>query len=274
MANEKVLIVENEVASVARPLERLLRKHQFSVVGIAPTAEEAVRLAKKDKPAVVLMDIMLPSGDEGVNAAAEIRRLVGSEIVYLTGAETTDALLRKVAGTKPVGFLTKPATDQQVLALLKLFRMKHQGHKVVFVCYSREDAQMKVELCKFLETLSEVGVDPWDDQKILFGDNWREEIAGAVRRADVAILLLSVDFVNSRFIKSFELPALLKAKTERNIRIVNVYVRAVPLSVLKQTGLIEFHAINSPDNPLDRWDEPRRELEAWKRLCDFLTDDL
>jgi CheY-like chemotaxis protein len=271
MPTLKVLIVEDNKAGEGLPLEKLLKASGFEVVAIATSVDEAVQMAELHRPALVLMDIRLDGDIEGgVTAAWKIQRSVGAEIVYVTGAELSQSLLEKVSKTAYVGFLTKPFTNEQVLAVANLARARHAGKKVVFVCYAHEDNDMKVKLCRFLEAMSDIGIDPWDDQKISLGANWKEEIAGAVRRSDVAILLISIDFLNSDFIKEVELPALLKARGGA-IRVLPVYVRSVPEKALKNTGLAEFQGINRPSDPLDRWDEPRRERDAWTKICNFLV---
>lgn len=53
-----------------------------------------------------------------------------------------------------------------------------------------------------------LGLDVWVDRAIATGREWRPEIAAAIARADVALLLVSPDFVASPFILERELPAL------------------------------------------------------------------
>jgi len=54
-----------------------------------------------------------------------------------------------------------------------------------------------------LAPLEDAGlVDAWDDQRIPVGAQWRDEIAEAIDAARVAVLLVSKDFLASRFIKT------------------------------------------------------------------------
>lgn len=274
MSGERVLIVEDNVGGEARPLERLLKKNGYKVVGIAKTKGDAVALAKKHVPAIILMDIMLQGDPEGgVDAAIEIKRSIDTKIIYITGADTvteTD-LIKKVSWTDPFGFITKPCTDEQVLSVLSLYRAKHGGQKLVFICYAHADEEMKNELSGFLSVLKDVGVASWDDHAIPSGANWRDEIARAVRSADAAILLVSIDFMNSQFIRDFELPELLRrASSNKSVRLLPVYVRFVPRAALDQRGLTQFQGINEPDDPVSTWDVVRRERDAWKKICDIL----
>ena len=101
-----VLIVEDE-AIVAKTIERRLESLGYSISGIASTGIEAVDLAKKKKPDLVLMDIGLPGKMDGIEAAQEIKDRFGIPVIYLTayGDETT---LRRAQVTEPFGYLMKP----------------------------------------------------------------------------------------------------------------------------------------------------------------------
>jgi hypothetical protein len=67
-------------------------------------------------------------------------------------------------------------------------------------------------------------VDPWDDRRIGVGENWKEEIEGAMDRASVAVLLISAHFLTSKFIQREEVPRL-RARREKGLNIVPIIVR-------------------------------------------------
>jgi CheY-like chemotaxis protein len=66
-----VLVVDDDSA-VRRSLLRLLRAHGHVAIG-AKTGTEALRKAQQCKPAVILMDLLLPAQD-GIDAAWTLRR--------------------------------------------------------------------------------------------------------------------------------------------------------------------------------------------------------
>src|SRR6188508_2105989 len=94
---------------------------------------------------------------------------------------------------------------------------------VVFVSYSRADADWQQ---KFLVMLSPLArnrrLEVWSDQRISVGEQWRPELADAIERARVALLLVSPEFLASDYIMERELPALV----ERGVRLACVLVRA------------------------------------------------
>ena len=70
MAN--ILIVEDE-GIVARDIARSLERLGYTVVGIAASGDEAVRLAADAQPDLVLMDVVLQGDMDGIAAAERIR---------------------------------------------------------------------------------------------------------------------------------------------------------------------------------------------------------
>jgi tetratricopeptide (TPR) repeat protein len=85
--------------------------------------------------------------------------------------------------------------------------------RVVFVSYSREDAGWMERFVKMLEPERRgLGLEVWVDTAIATGREWRADIEAAIARADVALLLVSSDFLASSFIVEQELPALVARK--------------------------------------------------------------
>ena len=124
------------------------------------------------------------------------------------------------------------------------------GNKVnIFISYSHADYQWLEELKKHLKVLSKYSgsVAYWEDTQLKGGDKWKQEIAEAIERANVAILLVSTDFLASDFISTDELPPLL-VKAEK------VGTRILPLIVapcdFEMSELGVFQAINNPEKTL------------------------
>jgi hypothetical protein len=79
---------------------------------------------------------------------------------------------------------------------------------VIFMSYSHRDRAIKDRLVQHISVLGPTGFELWDDSAIHTGDEWRARIRDALARADAAILLISADFLTSKFVKETELPAL------------------------------------------------------------------
>jgi len=79
----RILIIEDEMI-IALDLENLVSELGHTVVGIATTREEAVRLAKEQEPDLVLADIQLADGSSGVDAAADILNTLSIPVIFIT----------------------------------------------------------------------------------------------------------------------------------------------------------------------------------------------
>ena len=96
----------------------------------------------------------------------------------------------------------------------------------VFISYSHEDEAWKDRLVTHLGVLQEQGLlDIWEDRQIAGGDDWLPEIENAINRAHVAILMISANFLTSKFILGNEMPDLLKRREKDNLRIMPLIVK-------------------------------------------------
>lgn len=99
----------------------------------------------------------------------------------------------------------------------------------VFISYSHKDESWKDRLVRQLLVLQMEGVlEVWNDGRIAAGNGWRSEIQAAMERAKIALLLVSADFLTSRFIRGTEIPELLKRRAADGLRIIPVIVRPCP----------------------------------------------
>ena len=119
----------------------------------------------------------------------------------------------------------------------------------VFVSYSHADKKWFERLQRHLKVLSKYSesVECWEDTQLKGGDKWKMEIAKAIEKANVAILLVSTDFLASDFISSDELPPLLRKAEEEGTRILPLIVAPCSYGL---SELSDFQAINSPDKTL------------------------
>ena len=86
----------------------------------------------------------------------------------------------------------------------------------------------------------------WDDSRIQPGDIWLEEIERALERAQVALLLVSPDFLASDFIRRKELPCLLEAAQNDGLEIL--WVPLLPCSWKRFRQIEQYQAV-IPVNP-------------------------
>ncbi|TGN03364.1 response regulator [Leptospira dzoumogneensis] len=116
MNNLNVLIVEDEVLT-AMVIRRELRKIGCNVVELATSGEDAVRIAKEDRPDLILMDITLAGEMDGITAASEIKEYLDVPIVFVTGYQDK-ATRERASLTKPLGYFVKPLQIDQLKNLI------------------------------------------------------------------------------------------------------------------------------------------------------------
>ena len=76
----------------------------------------------------------------------------------------------------------------------------------IFYSYCHADESYRNELEKHLKILQRQGlVSSWHDRKIMPGSEWKDEIDANLEAADIILLLISADFINSDYCWSVEL---------------------------------------------------------------------
>jgi CheY-like chemotaxis protein len=106
--NPKAFIVEDE-AITAMYLKAYLKKKGYEVLVPASTGEDAVSRSMKEKPDVILMDIMLGGPLDGIEAARQILADREVAIVFMTGYPSAE-VMRRATDVPHIGFVSKPFT--------------------------------------------------------------------------------------------------------------------------------------------------------------------
>jgi CheY-like chemotaxis protein len=103
-AAARVLIIEDEPI-IALDIQDLVERCGHNVVGIAATETEAVRIARAERPSLVLADINLGAGGDGATAVSRILRDVTVPVIFVTAFP--ERLLTGDA-VEPAFVITKP----------------------------------------------------------------------------------------------------------------------------------------------------------------------
>jgi diguanylate cyclase (GGDEF)-like protein len=119
----RVLIVEDE-AITALDLSAELTGLGYEVCGVVDTADEAVRMAVQTRPALVLMDVRLADGGDGVETARIISSRHDTAIVFLT-AHSDESTLARALEVSPFGYLIKPFRARDLKVAIELALAKH-----------------------------------------------------------------------------------------------------------------------------------------------------
>lgn len=122
-ATPGILLVEDE-RLVALDLQQTLRELGYDAFAIASSADEAISEASRRCPDVVLMDIRIKGGLDGIEAAAILRERFDVPILYLT-AHADDATVNRAKNTEPYGYLLKPVRTVELRSSIELALYRH-----------------------------------------------------------------------------------------------------------------------------------------------------
>lgn len=111
---------------------------------------------------------------------------------------------------------------------------------MIFVSYSHRDEAWKDRLIQQLQVLELEGdLEVWDDGHISVGDDWQPAIEAAIANARAAVLLISADFLTSRFIRATEVPELLRRRESEGLRVIPAIVRPCPWAAVPWLAKIQ-----------------------------------
>ncbi|MCI0468782.1 MAG: response regulator, partial [Nitrospirae bacterium] len=121
--NQRVLLVEDtriEAENVKMTIEDL----GYTVVGIASSGSDAIRMAGEKNPDIILMDIMLKGSMDGIDASLQISARYDIPIIYLT-AYADDRTLERAKITEPYGYIVKPFDERELHTAIEIALYKH-----------------------------------------------------------------------------------------------------------------------------------------------------
>lgn len=113
----RILIVEDE-ALEAFLLKNCLNLEGYEVCELASSGQEAVDIAGREHPDMIVMDHGLNGNMNGFDAAKEIRRFLDVPVLFLTGF-IDDDFITQMKNFSPADGLMKPCRIPDVLAKIQ-----------------------------------------------------------------------------------------------------------------------------------------------------------
>ena len=123
-----ILIVEDE-GILALGLKKRLEKLGYVVPTIASSGDEAIELAANTKPDLILMDIVLKGGMDGIEAAERISASLRVPIIYLT-AYSDEETVKRAKVTEPFGYIVKPYDNKELQIAVEMALHKDAMEKL------------------------------------------------------------------------------------------------------------------------------------------------
>jgi two-component system, response regulator PdtaR len=122
-----LLLVEDEVI-VAEDVRRRLESLGYVVLGLATRGPDAIEMALKLQPNLVLMDIGLRGGMDGIETARMIHQKVDVPIIFAS-AYSDDATLQRARAAQPHGFVLKPFEERELRTAIEMAIHAHTAEQ-------------------------------------------------------------------------------------------------------------------------------------------------
>lgn len=174
-----VMIIEDE-AIIALHIRSIVESLGHGVVGIARTRSEAVALAERTQPELVLADISLADGSSGIDAVKDILSAMNVPVIFITAFPE-----RLLTGERPepTYLITKPFEPETVITTIGQALLVHREREAEAAEASPAASAMVDEVPnprKHFDTPEALLADPEldSDEKHTLLTEWDSELDG------------------------------------------------------------------------------------------------
>jgi len=134
MKKINILLAEDHVVVRESIRKSLEAQAQFNVVGEASDGEEAVRLALKLQPDVIIMDISMPKLN-GIEATKQIKAMQPTSTILILTAYDYDQYIFPLLSAGAAGYLLKDISSRE---LIEAIQTVHRGESVLHPLVARK----------------------------------------------------------------------------------------------------------------------------------------
>jgi PAS domain S-box-containing protein len=117
-AKAKILVADNDL-NILASIRESLEKYGYEKIETAGNGKKAVQLVKDCCPDLVMLDINLNGGLNGIKTAERILEAADIPIIFITSF-SSDATLRKTKQIEPYGYLLKPIDNQVMYSTIEM----------------------------------------------------------------------------------------------------------------------------------------------------------
>lgn len=221
----KLLIVEDEFA-IAMNTELQLKTKGYEVIGIANDFNSIISIITEDTPDLILMDINLGDGGNGIDIARKLKKFFHVPVVFLS-AYSDNQTVSDALETEPFGYLVKPYKIEDLDIAIKIARNnwiqkledtaqlhEHKKDEFIFLQSGSKVVKTRYEEILFLQALDNYTIIQTKNNKIIVSDY----LSGITKKINHPSLLQThrsyyvnkenIDSVNGNtvYIGNFEIP--------------------------------------------------------------------
>ncbi|MFD0698177.1 response regulator [Paenibacillus sp. GCM10027628] len=115
----KIVVVDDHAVVRSGLMSLLNGKHNMEVIGEAADGEEGIQAAQLLKPDVVLMDLNMPPGMDGLTATTELKRLMPDLAILVLTMHDDDEYLFRAIHAGASGYILKSAPHEELLLAIR-----------------------------------------------------------------------------------------------------------------------------------------------------------
>ena len=137
----RLMIVDDD-AVLTMHLEELLVAMGYSVVAVSSSGKEAIDIARRVMPDLVLMDILFPNQDlDGIEAAGIINQEMDIPVVFISG-HTREEIIQRSRTSGAYGYLSKPLSKEQIKPTVEIALYKKEADRNLRKAYDELDRRV------------------------------------------------------------------------------------------------------------------------------------
>jgi hypothetical protein len=123
----------------------------------------------------------------------------------------------------------------------------------VFCCYAREDQEMLVQLKKHLALLKRQGkITIWSDTNLNAGVEWKKELHKHLESADIILLLISPNFMNSDYCYNTEMERAIARHNEDSAVVIPILLSS---TFYENAPFAKLEIIPTKEKPVTQWSD-------------------
>jgi two-component system, chemotaxis family, chemotaxis protein CheY len=111
------ILIADDAAFIREVLTQIIAKGGFDLIGEASDGVEAIEIALREKPDVILMDIVMPN-KSGIQATQEILEVLPQTKIIACTTEGQESMVFKALEAGCCDYVTKPFKVQQIIGAI------------------------------------------------------------------------------------------------------------------------------------------------------------
>jgi len=252
--DRKVSVSVSGPAPGRRNLLAIIRADLERIHGDIAKLQPRAMVPVPDHPSVIIdYQKLLTLEQKGVS---QIQEVVGDDVLDLDVQTLLNGVDLVYRGRR------EPARDR-----------RPEGVRV-FISYAHKDEELRAQLDAHLKLYQRTGlIDKWDDRLIKPGDKWSGEIDANLEAADIILLLVSSDFLNSDFCWNKEMTRALERHDASEAKVIPVIIRD---AAWQEAKFAKIQALPKEGKAVTLWSDRdsawRNVAEGIKKVAEEIRD--